>query len=65
MPRAVASAHVPVAPLPLSAPPGVAPPGRRLRRGVPWVALGIIGGVLTVGIVGVIGMVLLPLLFLR
>lgn len=65
MPGPAASAPLPVAPVALSAPPGVAPPGRRLRRGVPWVVLAIIGGVLAVGAVLVGGMVLLPLLFLR
>lgn len=65
MPGAVASAPAPVAPVALSAPPGVAPPGRRLRRGVPWVALAIIGGVLALGVVGVGGMILLPLLMMR
>ncbi len=35
-----------VAPLdPLRPPPGVAPQGRRLRRGVPWVSILLIGGV--------------------
>ncbi|MDQ1075022.1 hypothetical protein [Microbacterium sp. SORGH_AS_0969] len=65
MPEGVASAPAPVAPLPLSAPPGVAPPGRRLRRGVPWLALGIIGGVLALGFVLIGGTLLLPVLFLR
>jgi len=65
MPAAVASAPVPVAPLPLSAPPGVAPPGRRLRRGVPWLVLGIIGGVFALGFVLIGGVMLLPLLLMR
>ncbi|WP_058630338.1 hypothetical protein [Microbacterium testaceum] len=64
MPGGVASAPVPVAPLPLSAPPGVAPPGQRLRRGVPWLALGIIGGVLALGFVLIGAFLLLPVLFL-
>lgn len=65
MPGAVASAPAPVAPLPLSAPPGVAPPGRRLRRGVPWLVLGILGGVLALGLALIGGMALLPVLLLR
>ncbi|BAJ74517.1 hypothetical protein MTES_1553 [Microbacterium testaceum StLB037] len=65
MPGAVASAPAPVAPVPLSAPPGVAPPGRRLRRGVPWLVLGILGGVLALGLALVGGMALLPVLLLR
>ncbi|KTS02841.1 hypothetical protein NS283_13410 [Microbacterium testaceum] len=64
MPGGVASAPIPVAPLPLSAPPGVAPPGQRLRRGVPWLALGIIGGVLALGFVLIGAFLLLPVLFL-
>jgi len=64
MPGAAASAPAPVAPMPLSAPPGVAPPGRRLRRGVPWLLLGIIGGVLALGLVLIGAFLLLPVLFL-
>ena len=64
MPGAAASAPAPVAPMPLSAPPGVAPPGRRLRRGVPWLVLGIIGGVLALGLVLIGAFLLLPVLFL-
>jgi len=64
MPGAAASTPLPVAPLPLSAPPGVAPPGRRLRSGVPWLVLGIIGGVFALGFVLIGAVILLPILFL-
>ncbi|MBF4562559.1 hypothetical protein ITJ43_10425 [Microbacterium sp. VKM Ac-2870] len=46
----------------LRPPPGVAPQGRRLRRGIPWVTLIIVGGFVVMVVLGQLGGVLSALL---
>jgi hypothetical protein len=55
IPGASPLAAPPLTPPPLAPAPGVGPQGRRLRRGVPWAALAVIGAVLLVFLIGPLG----------